>query len=187
MEPGTVVIYSNGLVEKLISRSDDKSVWETDRKRVYERAHTGFFENRREERYPAGSRTTVWQVDEVEFERLAKMGPGSTLEFSMFRTRNGINKSRRVWTCNYGADVTEQVAGIELAAQHFTCTRYSKYRAVDREREQREFKYAPELGVVIWERHERMNAKPRERELVAILSPERATLETISDIVKENN
>ena len=66
IEPGTVVIYSNGLVEKLMSRNEDRSIWETDRKRVYERGHTGFFQDRREERFPAGSRTTIWAVDEQE-------------------------------------------------------------------------------------------------------------------------
>ena len=187
IEPGTVVVYSNGLVERLMSRDDDLSVWETDRKRVYERAHTGFFENRREERYPEGSRSTVWEVDEAGFSRLASMGPGSTLNFIATRIRDNFEVSNRVWTCSYEADLLEQVAGTEVNAQHFKCTRYSRYRVPSRIREQRELKYAPDLGVVIWERHERMDAKAREREVVAILSPEKATLDAISDIVKAIN
>jgi hypothetical protein len=183
LEPGSVVVFSNGLVEKLIKQESDSSVWETARKRMYERASTGFFENRREERYPPGSRTTVWDVNEEELQTLMNMAPGSKLDFDAYRTRNGVTEAR-IWTCSYLGDSIEQLTDMKVAVQNFDCSRYSQQRDPSRVREQREIKYSSGLGVVIWERHSRLNRPTRERQVVAILSPSQSTMDAIADAVR---
>ncbi len=184
---GTVVIYSNGDVEKLIRKSSDTAIWEDGRKRVYERSLIGFYGDRVETRFPPGSTTITRRTDEQSLASLIKGGAGNKLNFTVVRDRDG-SSSQRHWECTFNGYTTATLLANPIKTEDYTCARYSLTKnsgLVVKER--REIQYSNELHLVIWERRTRPGRDASVRTIAAILPPKQATIDAIATAVKNTN
>lgn len=185
VRPGTVVVYSDGDVERLMSRSSDSSTWEDSRKRVYERSHLGFFGDLSESRFPPGSRETRWSASPESLARLENATPGSSVTYSVRRTRDGVPKDLS-WSCTYNGVKNTTVLDTQLLVKAYDCSRYSvSVKRGSSFKEQREVLYSPDLEMVVWERNTLPGRDPKERQIKAILTPEQASMDAITEVVKQ--
>lgn len=182
---GSIALYSDGRVEKLMANEAGRLHWEDDRKRRFVRAtnpivppleRTDFLSQR-------GYRQNTASGDPDAIHRLPA---GSPVEFSVIRTRNSGEISKRYWECVYLGKSRQQVLETERDLDRYTCERFVIHRKLHNRsfREKREFSYSPDLGLVVdLQRQTRKNSSSSR--LVRVIPPDKADYRTISRAVRK--
>lgn len=180
---GSVLIFSNGDVEKLIAYQGANSLWENGKKIRYLRSSNPAIPNL--------ARTVFADPEGGYYLKLTKGNPDSLLtgrqglssSFTYQRHYDDGRISQRNWQCTFDGTVSAQVIKQTTTVQRFTCIRYTLSRKTGEQiiRERRITDYDPELGVVINAdvRRGKKGQKNRSRYLVQILPPEQATASKI--------
>ncbi|WP_290702153.1 hypothetical protein [Amphritea sp.] len=184
LEPGSVVIYTNGNVEKLVEQNSEWNLWENQRNRRYKRSYLPYFpvlEYRRFTEELSGYDQFVADMSAVE---LIPYSARESVQFSL--TRRDLNKgsSSRLWRCSYTGKGNYRLSKQDLVTQDYSCTRFSvnKYY-VESFREKLVVSYSPRLNLVVKQVKTNRRGKETQIAVKRILTPERATSKRIARTV----
>jgi hypothetical protein len=184
---GSVVMYSDGRVEKLLSREDGKRLWEDDRKRRFLRSENPIVPVLERKDFLSGKGYTQFVAGGNPNAIAARPG-GEAVEFSMRRVRNnarGGNSVRR-WKCVYNGVVKQNVLGAVRVLGSYACERFVYHRKTwqPQFRESRHFLYSDDLGIVV--DMKRKTRKTRSSwKLVSVIPPEKAGYKRLSENVRK--
>jgi hypothetical protein len=182
---GTVALYSDGKVEKLLSAGEEGLRWEDDRKRQYLRSRNPAVPvlERRDFLSGRGYRQVVSGGNP---DALRALPPGTPVEFSVIRSRFGGERSKRSWECSHLGRVRQDVLGTERELDRYSCERFVIHRKFHNRsfRERRDFTYSPELAVVV-ELDRKTRKTSGSRRLVALFPPGKADYKTVSRAVRK--
>jgi hypothetical protein len=185
MPVGTVALYSDGRVEKLIAIEKEGLRWEDDRMRQFLRSRNPIMPVL-ESRQRISGRVYSQQLDNGHPDRIRELPVGSSLHFSVVRNGTGGTKTR-YWRCEFLGDAQEDIVGLLRDVEKYRCRQSSMSRKLGlRVRENREFTYSPSLGVITEMRQERTrDGRVRERRLVALFEPGQWDYRTLSRAVRD--
>lgn len=182
---GTVALYSDGTVEKLLAIEGDTLRWEDDRKRQFVRSTNPAFPvlERRDFLSGRGYHQVV-SIGDVDALRGAP--PGTSVEFSVIRNRNSGERSKRNWECSFQGRMRHDVLGTERQLDRYSCERFVIHRKLHNRsfRERRDFSFSPDLALVVdMERTTRKGSSSRR--LIALFPPGKADYKTLSRAVRK--
>lgn len=167
---GTIALYSDGRVEKLIAEDERGLLWEDDRKRQWLRSRNPAVPVLEGRQIMVGTSYTHI-LDSGNPDALMRLPAGTPVNFTMIRNRNGGVKTR-YWRCILLGEVREQVLGQARVLDQYRCERRARSRKLNTfvVRDEREFTYSRDLGVMV--DMERTSKKgQRTRRLVALFKP----------------
>ncbi|MBQ0757370.1 MAG: hypothetical protein KBT66_07755 [Amphritea sp.] len=184
LKPGSVVIYTDGDVEKLLVQNQESAIWEDQRNRRYKRSYLPYFpvlEYRRFKEDPSGYDQFVTDMSAVE---LKPFSSSESVQFTL--TRRDLNKgaSSRLWRCSFVGSGSYRLSKQDLVTQDYSCTRFSvnKYY-VESFREKLDVSYSPRLNLVVKQVKTNRRGKETQVAVKRILTPERATAKRIARTV----
>ncbi|MDJ0739685.1 MAG: hypothetical protein QNJ91_08205 [Gammaproteobacteria bacterium] len=182
---GTVALYSNGNVEKLLSADRAGLLWEDDRKRRYLRSRNPVVPVVTRSTFLSG-RQTRREVVAGDPDAIATAARGAWVEFTVERTRYTGERSNRSWRCARGRTHIAKVAGADRRVTDFVCERFVVHRKYWQPviKERREFSYSEDLGLVTRMARTRGEKTSRWR-LVKLIAPKRATYKRLSKQVRK--
>ena len=181
LEPGSVVIYSNGNVEKLLEQNTQWSLWEDQRKRQYKRSYLPYLpvlEYLRFSDTPSGYRQSVDNLQALEMVPFAKR---ESIRFSVRRHDLKKGNRSRHWQCHYDGKGRFKLRGKRYATQKYKCERFTLnkwYQAS--KKEEVAFYYSPTLDLVLKKIRINSRGEKSRVEVARIYSPEKATAKRIS-------
>ncbi len=181
---GSVAIYSDGRVEKLLAYEDRKQLWEDDRKRRYLRSDNPIMPTLERRDFLSG-KASVQNLRSGDPDSISVLPRGERVEFSVVRQRTGATPSVRIWECVRLGPQQKKVLGKLREVESYRCERFVYQRKTWQRqfRESREFLYSRELGLIV-----KMKRKTRKREsswgLVSVIGPGEATYERLSRKVR---
>ena len=182
---GSVALYSDGDVEKLVSNKGGKRLWEDDRKRRYLHADNPI-QPILERRDLLSGGGYVQAVAKGHPERYNELGVGQHLEFTLQRTYQNGKVATREWDCEYQGATSESVLGQARQVKHFNCERFVIHRKLHNRsfRERRLIAYSEELGMVV-DVQRTTRKKTSSHKLMALLPPKQATYTTLRKMVRK--
>lgn len=182
---GSVVLYSDGDVEKLLAAEQDRVRWEDDRKRVYVRSTNPIIPVLEKTDFLSG-RGYTQRVASGDPDQIHTLPGGSPVEFSLLRSKSDGTQSRRSWQCVYQGKSRQEVLGVKRDLDRYVCERFSIHRKFHNKtfRERREFSYSQDLGLVV-ELKRQTPKKSSSKRLVAVFPPGKADYSTVSRAVRK--
>lgn len=184
IKPGSVVIYSDGSVEKLLSRNKKWSLWQDQRKRQYKRSYLPYFpvlEYRRFSEQPSGYDQSVPDIDAV---RLKPFSNEESVRFSLLRNDLQKGTSQRNWRCAYIGTGSYTLTKQQVTTDEYQCLRsVVDKRYIEKIREKIDLSYSSELNLVVQERSTDRYGKEKAVAVEKILPPEAATAKRIGRVV----
>lgn len=181
--PGTVAIYSNGAVERLVTREGDIEVWENERKVRSRRSPNPVVPPLSREsllRGPVYRQT----LSRGEPATLLNAAPGASVEFVMTRTDENGNQAARQFQCEFEGRRKHRVMGKLEAVDVFTCERFTVHRKLWHKivKEKRVLQYSPRLRMVVdRERFRPSKGTTTRQTLVKLLSPKQINYANLRD------
>ena len=168
---GTVALYSDGRVEKLLAIEENGLRWEDDRMRQFLRSRNPIMP-RLESRQLVTGKVYFQELKSGDPDLITNLPEGTPLHFSITRNRNGTVKTR-YWRCEFLGSVRGETLGEIRNLEKYRCKQSFMSRKFGlRVRDISEFTYSPELGVIV--QMERTNVKrqrTRTRELIGLFEP----------------
>ena len=182
---GSVVMYSDGRVEKLLSLEDGTQLWEDDRKRRYLRSENPIMPVLERRDFLSG-RGYVQTLRSGAPDSIGVRPSGERIEFAVVRTRVGGTPSIRTWECTRQAAQRKKVLGEMRELDAYHCERFVYHRKTWQRqfRESREFLYSPDLDLIV-EMHRKTRKKESKWRLVSVIAPEKATYKRLSRKVRK--
>ncbi|GGK78239.1 hypothetical protein [Amphritea balenae] len=184
LEPGSVVIYSDGDVKKLLQRDEQSTLWEDQRKRRYKRSYLPYFpvlEYRRFDEQSSGYNQFVSATTNVE---LIPFNNEDYVQFNLTRQDLYKGSKKRLWQCAYSGNGHFSLGNKKYSTEKYRCKRFSiKKTFTYRLKEEIRFYYSPELDLVMKQVKTNSVGDKSRVEVVRILSPERATAKRIARAV----
>ncbi len=182
---GSVALYSNGQVEKLLSVDGDEYLWEDDRKRLYLRSanpvipvlmRRNFLSRKGYEQVVVSGRP----------DSILSLPVGTPVEFAVRRTKAGGEQSRRDWKCVRTNTRTAKVLGAQRRVDDYTCERFIIHRKFWHPvvKERQEFSYSPDLALMTKMKRTR-GEKTRRWRLAKLIAPEKASYKRVSSQVRK--
>lgn len=182
---GSIALYSNGKVEKLLSVDGGGHLWEDDRKRRYLRSTNPVVPVLMRSNFLSG-RGYRQVVVSGKPASISSLPPGTPVEFSVERTKTSGERTRRQWKCVRSEKSTARVLGIDRRIDRYSCERFTIHRKTWQPivKEVKVFSYSPELGLVTKMKHTR-GEKTRRWKLAKLIAPEKATYKRVSKQVRK--
>jgi hypothetical protein len=182
---GSVVLYSDGRVEKLLSREDGQLLWEDDHKRRYLRSNNPIMPILERRDFLSG-RGYVQTLRSGEPDSIGVRPSGERIEFSLVRQLVGGTPSIRTWECTRQAAQRKKVLGEVREVDPYYCERFVYHRKTWQRqfRESREFSYSHDLGLIV-EMHRKTRKMESKWRLVSVIAPEKATYKRLSRKVRK--
>jgi hypothetical protein len=182
---GTIALYSDGRVEKLVAIEGDGLRWEDDRMRQYLRS-TNPIMPVLESRQPVTGKGYTQRLKSGDPSRVKRVPLGQPTHFTTVRNDDAGAKTR-YWKCEFLGESSEKVLEQSRIVERYRCQRSSlslgRFPGL-RVRDTREFTFSPELGVIV--QLKRKTAKgSRSRELIALFKPGSIDQETLSRKVQK--
>jgi hypothetical protein len=184
LQPGSVVIYTDGDVEKLLVQNQEWAIWEDQRNRRYKRSYLPYFpvlEYRRFKEEPSGYDQFVTDLSAVELKPFSSR---ESVQFTLNRRDLNKGASSRVWRCSYVGSGSYRLSKEDFLTQDYSCTRSSvDKRHIQKIREKLVMSYSPKLNLLV--KKVRTNRRGKETQVAVkrILTPERATAKRIARTV----
>jgi len=177
---GSVVIYSDGQVEKLLSDKNGILTWEDDRKRTYVRSANPIIPVLERKEFLSG-RSYKQVVSSGDPNSILIKPPGSRVEFSVVRTRNTGEKTKRTWECVRQGKTQKKVAGALRDLDDYVCERFVYHRKFWTRmfRETKKFSYSAELGLVVDLKRKTRKTSSRKK-LVTVIPPDKVDYRRLS-------
>ncbi len=170
--PGSVAVYSDGQVQRLLEVTDQGLRWEDQRLRTEQQPRNPLLPPRW--RVGLDGRVQYRQhLSKGHPNRLLKAPPGSSETFVVARTDAAGNRSERHFECRYLGPASRRLAGRREAVRHFRCERFAIHRKFWTRvpKETREIWWSPRLGLVLESHRRRADGRYRERRLLDLLPP----------------
>lgn len=185
IEVGSIAVYSDGDVEKLVEIAPGKTVWEDDRKRRYVRSDNPMLPVLEREDFLSGRgyRQTLIKGEPASYRSLE---PGQHVLFDMRRTRHDGRTSTREWDCEYLGDTRKKVLKLHRTLHNFSCERFKTHHKLYYRvfKERRRFSYSEELGLIVRMKRETPRKKSS-RKLEALFAPDEVTYRKLSKLVRQ--
>jgi hypothetical protein len=182
---GSVVMYSDGRVEKLMSHRDGELLWEDDRKRQFVRSENPIMPLLRRTDFLSG-KGYLQSVGEGDLDSIRQLPSGTRVGFTVERVRHSGERSTRNWDCKQLGKRQEKVLGVMRELESFACERFVIQRKTWQKqfRESRKLSYSRDLGLVV-----EMQRKTRKRssdwKLVSIVPPDKTSYKHLSKKVRK--
>ncbi len=182
---GSVAMYSDGRVEKLISHSDGKLLWEDDRKRRFLRSENPIIPTLERKDFLSRKGYSQW-VSDGDPDSIDRLTSGTRIGFKTVRVRHNGKRSTRNWDCKYLGSKKKKVLGMMRKLDMFDCERFVVHSRTWQKqfRESRQFSYSSELGLIV-DMKRKTRKKSNEWKLVAILPPEKTGYRHLSKRVRK--
>ncbi|BBB27606.1 hypothetical protein AMJAP_3021 [Amphritea japonica ATCC BAA-1530] len=184
LKPGSVVIYTDGDVEKLVEQNQEWSLWEDQRNRRYKRSYLPYFpvlEYRRFKEAPSGYDQFVPDISAVELKPFSSR---ESVKFSLTRKDLIKGTRSRLWRCSYAGQSSYRLSKQDLVTQDYSCTRYVMDKLhTQKFREKLVVSYSPTLNLVVKQVKTNRRGKETHVAVKRILTPERATAKRIARTV----
>lgn len=182
---GSVVMYSDGKVEKLLAVEGSRMIWEDDRKRRYVRSSNPILPLL-EKHYFLSGRSYTQTLEKGDPNAIFDLPVGRALEFSVVRRKSNGEKSTRNFECKRLGKKKRKVLGKRRTLDRFVCERFTYDRKtwVRLLKRKHEFLYSRDLGLIVDSRTETSKRRWRAK-LVDIVSPSRASYKRLSRKVRE--
>jgi hypothetical protein len=181
---GTIALYSDGRVEKLVAIEDNGLRWEDDRMRQFLRS-TNPIMPVLESRQPVTGKGYMQRLKSGDPASVKQMPAGTPVHFSTVRYSDTGAKTR-YWRCEFLGTSVDVVLTTARTLERYRCQRSSLSLGRTpglRVRDTREFTFSPELGVMV-ELERETAERTRSRQLVALFSPGSVDQKTLSRAVQ---
>jgi hypothetical protein len=182
---GTVAIYSDGQVEKLIEVGKEWTLWEDQRKRRYKKSYLPFLPPLAYQKFPDRTQGYTHGLMFGAPKTLQPYGSNRSVKFDLLRTNTAsASTSKRYWSCAYTGR-----GGFSLGKKKFKTQNYSCFRVIYKKeiyperREVVDLKYSPTLNLVVDRSWSDTRGDSERVKLSRLLSPEKATAKRISRTV----
>lgn len=182
---GTVALYSDGTVEKLLAREGETLRWENDRKRQFVRStNPAVPVLERQDFLSGGGYRQVLSGGDPD--ALRGSAAGTSVEFSVIRIRNSGERSKRNWECSFVGQARQDVLGTERQLDRYSCERFVIHRKLHNRsfRERRDFTYSPDLALLV-DLERKTRKRSSSRRLIALFPPGKADYKTLSRAVRK--
>ncbi len=183
LQTGTVVIYSNGQVKKLVEKSPDWTLWESSRKRLYRLSTLPYFPTLEYQRFPPERGGYTRNIDLTNVPLLIPFGDRRSIAYISSRTRTDGTSTQRHWRCRYEGQGRESLMKRDWVVENYSCNRFNPFSKKPF-KEQKKISYATDLGMVVKESVSRPGRQTKVTRLEYLLRPEEANAKLIADIVK---
>ncbi len=182
---GSVALYSDGKVEKLLANENGLLTWEDDRKRIYVRSGNPILPVLERRDFLSG-KSYRQTLNSGEPDAILTRPPGTRVEFSVMRLKNTGENSKRTWECVLEGRAQKKVAGAMRELDRYKCDRYVYHRKLWNRmfRETKTFSYSQELGLVVDQKRKTRKTTSRSK-LVAVIPPEGANYRRLSKKVRK--
>lgn len=177
---GTVFIYSNGAVEKLINKGNNEFIIEDMRKRLYKRDLNFTITNLEYTSLYSGYQQTILSGTPDSIFPLTNSRDSS---FVLLRKKGNGKKLQRSWACRPATEKKIKILGDSIPVFKVSCSRnaWKRYLVT---KEEIDYYYDPKTAWVV-KTVKRKKGKKRTKKLVAVLSPEKVSAKAITRIVKK--
>lgn len=177
---GTVFIYSNGAVEKLISKGKSGFIIEDMRKRRYKRDLNFTISNLEYSSLHSAYQQTVLSGAP---DAIFPLKNSRNSSFVLLRKKQNGDKQQRSWACKPATEKKIAILGSSRSVFMVSCSRnaWKRYLVT---KEEIDYYYDPKTAWVV-KTVQRKKGKKRTKELVAVLSPGKVSAKSITRIVKK--
>lgn len=183
LKVGTVAVYSDGRVEKLLEKGQDWTLWEDERKRRYKRSNLPFLPVLMYQRFPSDQPYYSQKVVTGSPHNLKPYGDMEAVMFDITRTQDGV-RSKKIWRCEYRGKNKFKYRSKVKKTERYRCTRLRyQTNVVPVPMEKLDLEYSPSLGLVVDQRRTDRKGEKKRVRLHRLISPEKATLKRISRTV----
>lgn len=182
IKEGSVAIYSNGQVEKLIQRSHQGTLWEDARKRRYLKSQFPFYPLVKYERFPDSAGGYEQRLIKGAPEQLKPYGHKDKVHLVLVKTKADGTRKEINWRCLYKGESAFQLQTVNYATTKFHCDRVSYPNR--RIRETLLIEYSPKLDLIVGLSKTKKD-RTRHHQLVTLLAKEQATPDRITAEVKK--
>lgn len=172
---GSVAVYSDGSVERLIARDGRQSTWQDERLRRVTRDQNPLLPALLREQHLGGADFRQ-QLRSGKPDSLLTARPGDSVEFSVWRWDGLGNRevAPRDFDCVFQGEQRRQVLGRDDTLQRFACERFTTHHKLwtRKIRERYVIDYSPRLQLAVQVQRDR-KGKRSQRSLVALLGPKK--------------
>ena len=180
---GSVAIYSDGSVEKLIEKTIDGSLWQDQRKRMYKRSKYPYLPELSYQKFPDPSQGFSHSIIFGHPERLKPYGDRDVVDFELMK-KTSSNSGKKYWQCSYEGKGKFKLGKKRIETEDYSCVRWVFYKEiVPKTKETIRLKYSPKLGLIVDRRHRDSRGEKKRKKLVQVFSPEKATAKRIARTV----
>ena len=182
---GSIALYSDGKVEKLLSVEGGRMLWEDDRKRQYLRSDNPVVPTIERRDFLGKTRYTQ-EVSLGDPDQIRKVPHGTPVEFVVVRQRPSGARSTRRWECVYHGNKGKKVLGRNEQVEQYSCERFVVHRKFWHRlvKEEIALSFSRKLGLVVDMKRTR-SEKTKRRKLVEIVPPEKAAYRRLSKKVRK--
>jgi len=184
LKPGSVAIYSDGSVEKLVRIEDGWRLWESERKRLYSRSDLPVVPVLHYQKFPDRSQGYRQRVINGQPQLLLPFGAEESMGFDVQRISSSTGNTVRRWDCKYVGKGSFTLRKTKLKTEKYECSRFAvKATKTDELKETVRLKYSPKLGLVVDRRSTSAKGKKERVKLVRVLKPGKVTAKRIARTV----
>jgi len=189
---GTVAIYSDGDIEKLIAYDNDHPVWEDTRKRRYTLADSPLIPRLEYRNLLKPDSDYQVRVTSGNPRDLAIAPVGQKAHFQLRRQYRDGTSRMRDWTCEVLSPSQTRLEGTTHPVNRYKCQRFTPHKKLLYPvlRETRLISYSPELGLTLQLERETRSGT-RMRKLKYLLAPAEASAKKIARahrrVIERNN
>jgi len=180
---GSVAIYSDGKVEKLIQKTKGWSLWQDQRKRSYKRSRYPYLPELSYQKFPDPSQGFSHHVVFGHPENLKPFGEADVVDFELIKER-ASKAGKKYWQCAYKGKGKFKLGKTRINTENYNCVRWVLYKEmIPKTKETIRIKYSPEFDLVVDRKHRDSRGNKKRKKLVTVLPPEKATAKRIARTV----
>jgi hypothetical protein len=182
-EIGSVAIYSDGSVEKLLEKNSEWSVWQDQRKRLYKKANYPHFPILHYQKFPDPSEGYRQELVFGSPLKMQTFGGETQASYELLKTSKS-SSGKKYWQCSFTGKGKYKLGSKKYKTQNYDCTRIIlKKGFYPQKKEQLLLKYSPTLQVVVDRKRIDSKGNKKRVKLIKILKPEKATAKRIARAV----
>ena len=180
---GSVAIYSDGRVEKLLEKNSEWSLWQDQRKRLFKKANYPHFPIIHYQKFPDIREGYRQKLVYGSPEQIKPAGEKKSLNFELLKTSKS-SRGKKYWKCSYTGKGKFKLGTKKYRTHNYECVRsvFNKHMSLQK-KEQLNLKYSPTLEMVVDRKRIDSKGEKERVKLVNILKPTKATPKRIARIV----
>lgn len=180
---GSVAIYSDGSVEKLLERNSEWSLWQDQRNRLFKKANYPHFPTIHYQKFPDKREGYRQELVYGSPEQIKPIGEKQSLNYELLKTSKS-SRGKKYWKCSYTGKGRFKLGTKKYRTHNYECVRsiFNKHMSLLK-KEQLNLKYSPTLEMVVDRKRVDSKGKKERVKLIKILKPEKATAKRIARAV----
>lgn len=180
---GSVAIYSDGTVKKLLQNNEDWALWEDQRKRQYKEAKYPHWPVLQYQKFPDIGDGYLQELVFGIPHRIKPIGDEASVTYELVKTSKGTT-SKKYWRCSYDGQGSFKLGSKKYKTHNYDCARFTLKKDIyPHRKEQQRIKYSPTLELVVDRKRVDSKGKTKRIKLVQLLPPEKVTAKRIARTV----